>query len=309
MALFDDSRSDWNASKATWNHSVSPSRRVRRVWHYPGGATGISIKDPHGDCLALVKTWQNYHKSKGWGDIGYNFLICVHARAIEGRGRDWVGAHCPGWNTEGWGIQFMTGVGETTSTAMFNRGIQLAQDLERAAGHDLYDNGHRENYPTACPGDQIQKWVNAGGPESVTNVPKPDLIPGLNVAKLQIDGYLGPRTIKVGQMIQKARGHKIVVDGKIDPDDSLFVRSIQMDLNEKGFKCDHRRKLVVDGQGIQPNLTSRWPESGYTHTLEACFNARPKVGGTGWIASPAVLVKMWQKDMNNGARDNFLWFK
>lgn len=311
MALFDNSRKDWGGRPGEWDHHVAPSKRVRRVWHWPGGPTGITKDDPHSRCLDKVASWARYHRSIGYGDIGYNFLICPHALVIEGRGRDWVGAHCPGWNREGWGIQFMKGKGETTSDEMFARAVRLAQALEVDAGHDLYDNGHREGYSTSCPGDQVQAWVDAGGPESVTGKPKPDLIAGLGIAQLEVDGYLGNFTLRAMQRLQRKRGHEIVVDGKISEDYSLLVASIQMDLNERGIRCDHRRRLVVDGKGIQNNLERRWPPyPGTTHTLEACFNARG-AAGSGWLASPSDLVRQWQHDINRttGSHDSFLWVR
>lgn len=309
MAIHDDSRSAWGATTATWNYYVAPSKRARRVWHWPGGPTGLTNK-PHDSCLTLVKGWQNYHKSKGWGDIGYNYLICPHDRAIEGRGRDFVGTHCPGWNTEGWGIQFMLGQGETVTDGMFSRGIQLAQELEKVAGHDLYDNGHRENYSTSCPGDQVQAWVNKGGPESVTDLPKPDIIPGLNIAKLTVDGIIGGYTLRAMRMLMRKRGHDIPSQSGAawsQVDDAL-TRAIQTELNDHGVLCDHKKKLVVDGKGIEHNRDGRWPPVGTTHTLEACHNAK-KTSGSGWIASPAVLVKKWQSDINytTSSYDSFLW--
>jgi len=226
MALFEDSRADWGASKATWNHHVSPSQRTRRVWHYPGGPTGIKESDDHARCLRLVKAWQSYHQSKGWGDIGYNFLICVHARAIEGRGRDWVGTHCPGWNTIGWGLNVMRGTGETTTDAMFARGVALAQDLERATGYDLWDNGHRENYPTNCPGDQIQAWVDAGGPEKGTgSKPKPE---PEKTGVLVIDGMWGRATTRAAQEVFRS--------GYVD-----------------GIVSRQRADMLKDNPGLLPN--------------------------------------------------------
>ena len=304
----DSTRADWHARAATWNYYVSPSKRVRRVWHYPGGPTGIKASDSHSRCLSLVNRWQEYHQSKGWGDIGYNFLVCVHAKVIEGRGKNWVGAHCPGWNTEGYGIQFMAGVGEVVSKEMFAVGVRLAQEVEREAGHDLYDNGHQEGYPTACPGKQIQMWVDAGGPENLGLAPKPELIAGLNVAKLVTDGYLGNRTLRVLQRIQQKRGHEIIVDGKISDGFSLWVASVQVDLNEAGYRDENKRRLVVDGRGIKENPYHRWPESGTTHTLYASQRAR----GTymdGFASSPSTLYEKWQRDANNttSSFDSFLW--
>lgn len=171
-AILDDLRAAWGASAPTYRLDVvaHPSR-VRRVWHYVGDALGLFGK-PHSACLAQVKAWQRLHIAapREWGDIGYNVLICPHARAIEGRGLSLAGAHCPGWNHDGWGIQYMVGGAEEPTPAMYERGRRLAQDLEALAGHDLTDHGHRESpqVSTSCPGPLILAWVHAGGPETLS---------------------------------------------------------------------------------------------------------------------------------------------
>jgi hypothetical protein len=163
--MYDDTRSAWGARRPAYKiRLVSPSSRKGRTWHWAGPRVGLFGR-PHSSCLAQVKAWQTYHINKGWGDIGYNALICVHARAIEGRGLRYQGAHSPGHNTSHWGIQFMVGEGEDVTVEMFERGAELAYALEEAAGHDLTDEGHSDNTATSCPGKQIYEWVHAGGPE------------------------------------------------------------------------------------------------------------------------------------------------
>lgn len=175
MATWDDTRADWDARRPTRpNTSVPHKARTRRVWHWAGPPTRLAGK-PHSACLSMVKSWQAFHQSKGWKDIGYNGLICPHARAIEGRGLAYSGSHSPGWNTSGWGVQFMVGERELVSAAMFARAATLAQDLERLAGHDLADAGHRDDpkASTSCPGPQVQAWVRDGGPERKPKPPTP----------------------------------------------------------------------------------------------------------------------------------------
>lgn len=175
MATWDDTRRDWNARPPTRPNTTVPHKsRTRRVWHWAGPATGLAGK-PHSACLEMVRSWQAFHQSKGWKDIGYNGLVCPHARTIEGRGLAYSGSHSPGWNTTGWGVQFMVGEGERVSEAMQARAVILAQDLERLAGHDLLDAGHRDDpeASTSCPGPQIEAWVKAGGPERAPAPPEP----------------------------------------------------------------------------------------------------------------------------------------
>jgi N-acetylmuramoyl-L-alanine amidase len=57
------------------------------------------------ECAAIVRSYQDYHMdSKGWNDIGYNFLVGEDGNVYEGRGWETVGAHAPTYNTKSIGI-------------------------------------------------------------------------------------------------------------------------------------------------------------------------------------------------------------
>lgn len=176
MTIWDDTREDWRARPPTSALTiVSPHRRTGRTWHWAGPATNLFGK-PHSACLAMVRAWQSFHqRERVWKDIGYNGLICVHARAIEGRGTGPSGAHSPSWNTTRWGIQYMIGTGEEATPAMLARGAALAAALEQLAGHDLTDSCHHDDpkVSTQCCGPQLTAWVRAGGPEHQEE-PMPD---------------------------------------------------------------------------------------------------------------------------------------
>lgn len=165
MVLFDDTRADWraHAPKST-PVKVAPSMRTEFFAHWNGPATGL-IGKPHSACLTAVLADQAFHMNgNGWSDIGYNALVCPHARAIEGRGIDAIGAHCPNHNTTGYGVQLMVGKGEQATPAMFARARRLYDDLTARSGHALAKKGHRDGWSTECPGDQIEGWVKVGMP-------------------------------------------------------------------------------------------------------------------------------------------------
>lgn len=182
MALFDDTRADWGArAPQATIYTVPISSRTEKFAHWNGGPLRLFGK-PHSACLAQVKAIQAEHMhddpDHGWSDIGYNGLICPHARAIEGRGRDAVGAHCPNHNRTGVALQFMLGKGETATPAMFARAARFFADCETAARHTLKPMGHRDGFPTECPGDQIEAWVKAGMP--TTTAPQEDIMATLD---------------------------------------------------------------------------------------------------------------------------------
>ena len=171
--IFDDTRADWNARPPLRALTAVPSSaRIGVSWHWIGPGYGPRGTGPHSACLAQVRDWQYQHQHKPapdgpWKDIGYNALICQHARAIEGRGLGYSGSHSPSLNTAHWGIQFM--VGDTApppTPAMYARARRLRADLQAMAGHALRDWPHRKDPKTSteCPGDTIAAWATSGGP-------------------------------------------------------------------------------------------------------------------------------------------------
>lgn len=182
MSLHDDSRAMWSARANTWSTSekaantVPAGERIGVSYHYPGAATlGITPASPHSACLSRVRTWQDQHQAKGWADIGYNSLICQHARAIEGRGVQFKGAHSPGVNWGHYGVQFMVSNGTPPTPAMYARAVRLRADLEARSGRRLRQWGHQDDpaAATLCPGTYVEKWVKSGGPYAATPTPTP----------------------------------------------------------------------------------------------------------------------------------------
>lgn len=172
-AIFDDSRSAWNAAPSTWTSSqmaantVPVSQRIGISWHYPGGGLNITPASSHASCYTQVKNWQYQHQhNNGWADIGYNLLICQHARVIEGRGVDLKGAHSPGVNWEHYGVQFMVSGTNAPTAEMYARAVTLRAALEAHSGHALREWGHKDDpaASTDCPGTVIETWVHSGGP-------------------------------------------------------------------------------------------------------------------------------------------------
>lgn len=162
--MFDDTRDDWDAAPPRGGLTyVSPAVRTEFYSHYDGATPlGLASK-PHSSCLARVKHDQLFHMNgNGWTDIGYNGLVCQHGRAIEGRGINYVGAHCPNHNLTGYGWQFMVGGDEQPTPAAYARMRRAYDDCVARTGRPLAKRGHRDGIATACPGDIIYRWIRAG---------------------------------------------------------------------------------------------------------------------------------------------------
>ena len=70
--------------------TVARSSRRDFAAHWDGGPTPTT---PAGE-LSLLKGYERYHNSKGWGGLGYNLAAGpVTGKVYEARGLDRVGAH------------------------------------------------------------------------------------------------------------------------------------------------------------------------------------------------------------------------
>jgi hypothetical protein len=175
MAIFDNTRADWNARPPTRPRTTVPwADRIGVSWHWIGPGRGILATSSHSLCLELVNRWQLQHQTRvndPWKDIGYNALVCQHAKAIEGRGLQYQGSHSPGVNWEHVGVQLMVGdLGPSPSPAMYDRAARLRADIGALGKNIRRDWSHRDDpqASTTCAGNTIQAWVDSGGPTKTT---------------------------------------------------------------------------------------------------------------------------------------------
>lgn len=223
MSVFDDTRADWDAREPTRALTrVSLKSRIGVSWHWIGGGRGPGATGSHATCLRQVRAWQYLHQYGAMGakDIGYNGLICQHARAIEGRGIDWAGSHSPGVNDVHIGYQFMVGALDPfPSDAMIARAVKLRADTAALAPNIRRDWGHRDDpeASTECCGDGLHSWVHSGGPTKAATVTAPGVYPGHALRR----GDTGPKVVE----LQTALG--ITADGSYGPATEAAVRNYQ----------------------------------------------------------------------------------
>ena len=103
---------------------------------------------------------KRYHKSKGWGDIGYHYLIDPDGRLNKGRQDNEIGAHCShaGMNMKSIGIA-LSGNFETEKPTdyqifMLRDILQILSKRYRITRSRIL--GHKETgAATACPGKNL----------------------------------------------------------------------------------------------------------------------------------------------------------
>ncbi|XP_069356260.1 peptidoglycan recognition protein-like [Maniola hyperantus] len=118
------------------------------------------------DCVLRVRLIQTFHiESRGWFDIGYNFLIGGDGSVYTGRGWDHQGAHTPGHNKKSIAIAFIGTYHADTPTikqveACKNLIKQGVDQIKLSKGYELF--GQRQLMATLSPGDKlfdiIKEW-------------------------------------------------------------------------------------------------------------------------------------------------------
>ncbi|MCB0459722.1 MAG: N-acetylmuramoyl-L-alanine amidase [Flavobacteriaceae bacterium] len=127
------------------------------------------------DWAAVVRSIWNYHVyTRGWDDIGYNFLIDTNGNIYEGRADDTRGAHFSGHNSETSGMALMgTFTSVTPSSTMLyalegllvwkccDKEIDpLTTAYHASSGLTLNTiSGHRDGGATECPGDKVYELL------------------------------------------------------------------------------------------------------------------------------------------------------
>ena len=127
------------------------------------------------DWAAVVRSIWNYHVyTRGWDDIGYNFLIDTNGNIYEGRADDTRGAHFSGHNSETSGMALMgTFTSVTPSSTMLyalegllvwkccDRGIDPSTTAYHASSGLILNtiSGHRDGGATECPGDKVYELL------------------------------------------------------------------------------------------------------------------------------------------------------
>lgn len=226
-------RASWGARSPRAIQTANWSQRTGFVVHHSDGPQDQS-----------VRTIQNFHMdTRGWSDIGYNFLIDFRGNIYEGRGWNRVGAHAKGYNTATIGVCVIGNYDAVLpSPAALSSLIQLYGEAQRLKGGKLGLFGHREVGSTDCPGDRLYAWVHADMRAVPVGSPPPPMThrpgtrelayasgspimegPDVSFAQRYIgpawcgpsDGRYGPNTADGVRRYQRMEG--LAVDGRVGP--------------------------------------------------------------------------------------------
>ncbi|XP_045768337.1 peptidoglycan recognition protein-like [Maniola jurtina] len=118
------------------------------------------------ECVLRVRLIQSFHiESRGWVDIGYNFLIGGDGSVYIGRGWDYHGAHTPGYSKKSIGIAF---IGTYRKDSPTREQVEACKKLIKQGVDQLKLSkdyklvGQRQLMATMSPGDKlfdiIKEW-------------------------------------------------------------------------------------------------------------------------------------------------------
>jgi hypothetical protein len=151
-------RSAWGAKAPNCRSSTVPQRFTI---HHTVTPTNDTMTPE-----SRLRQIQAFHmNSRGWCDIGYNFLMSRDGRLWEGRGAKTLGAHAGGDNGNNMGISvigtYMTvGINAAQMTGISSLIRGMSQDF-RITVSSTTVKGHRQvgTTATSCPGDTLFKQL------------------------------------------------------------------------------------------------------------------------------------------------------
>ena len=100
---------------------------------------------------------RQWHKERGWSDIGYHYVIDRRGHILAGRDVDIIGAHCEGHNAHSIGVVYIGGVsalnGKPKDTRTLSQKASLIRCLTELRSLYPYAKiyGHRDFSSKECP--------------------------------------------------------------------------------------------------------------------------------------------------------------
>lgn len=155
-----------------WPATAAPTQDTTKgvKVHYEGTFVSKDLLTVHDLCAEEWKAIRRSHLAntrENYSDVAYNYAACPHGYLLEGRGT----GHRTGangnqeLNRAHYAILALVGSsGLTTPTAPMLHALRDGIDLLRQHGAGTEIKGHRDGYPTACPGGPLYDWVRRGAP-------------------------------------------------------------------------------------------------------------------------------------------------
>ena len=200
------SRAQWGADESMRDGSPSYFEVHGGFVHHTVNANDYKRKD----VPAILRSIYAYHtQSRGWSDIGYNYLVDRFGRIWEGRyggvDRPVVGAHTLNYNSYSFAMSaignyelvqpsaaMLQAYGALMAWKLSLHGVSAGSTIQRIGSKNFQAiNGHRDAASTACPGKYLYAklpeirrlaaaaqadWSGRDIERNLVGTPEPDLL-------------------------------------------------------------------------------------------------------------------------------------
>lgn len=155
-------RTQW-ASAGPITGRVNPMNGVNRITLHHEGWTSVWFTDQPTTRQRIEQIRTVHTRDRGWGDIGYHFIVDRAGEVWEARDVRYQGAHVGGNNEHNIGVVALGNFdNQTPSHAQLSSLVRVVQTLQRhyrVPAHRVYT--HQELSPSACPGRNLQPRIAA----------------------------------------------------------------------------------------------------------------------------------------------------
>ncbi len=199
------------------------------------------------DYDAVVRSYYRFHvETRGWDDIGYNYLISPEGVIYEGRGSELLGAHFCAQNTGTLGVGL---IGDYSSVIPSTEILESAIDLSaymscllnieipsmsfHSSSQMVLDHlsGHRDGCNTACPGDMLYSRLPDLRNEIVQLQDDSCFIEPIVLEIMQVDGQF---TLEWSHNVTEEVAYKILFAQNID-DEFNAIDSVPVGVKQYFF--------------------------------------------------------------------------
>lgn len=154
-------RSDW-AQNAPIPRRMDRMLPVRRLTVHHDGMPPVDLRTSK-DVAARIDLIRRAHQGRGWGDIGYHYIVDPMGNVWEGRPLRWQGAHVAGNNQGNLGVMVLGNFQQQRPTNAqldaLDRFIAAQLSARRLRVSNVYT--HQEFAPTECPGRSLQAHMTS----------------------------------------------------------------------------------------------------------------------------------------------------
>jgi hypothetical protein len=136
---------------------------VRHITIHHDGMPPVSLNS-RAQIAARIEVIRAGHRAKGWGDIGYHFIVDPQGAVWQGRALLWQGAHVKDRNEGNVGVLVLGNFDSTRPTAAqldaLERQIAGLLRIHRVSATSVRSHQEWPGAATACPGRHMQAKMN-----------------------------------------------------------------------------------------------------------------------------------------------------